>query len=171
MKCFSRDEKHRKEFAEKIAARLNVPIEPVGSAQAAVSDSDVVIAITNASQPVVMGEWLKAGAHVNAAGSNWATRREVDSATVKRADAIFADSVEQAKIEAGDLTLAVAENVIGWHQVQELSALVSGRAVGRSNADDITLFKSCGIALEDVSVGSFVFERAREQGLGVPLPF
>jgi ornithine cyclodeaminase/alanine dehydrogenase-like protein (mu-crystallin family) len=107
---------------------------------------------------------------VNAAGSNWATRREVDSETVRRARAIFADSVEQAKIEAGDLTLAVAENVIGWHQVQELSVLVSGRANGRMNANDITLFKSCGIALEDVAVGSFVYEQARERGMGVELP-
>lgn len=171
VKCFSRDEKNCSDFAEKMSQRVGIAIEPVASAEAAVRDSDVVIAITNAAVPVVLGEWLKVGAHVNAAGSNWAMRREVDSAAVKRAHAIFADSVEQAKIEAGDLTLAVAENVIGWHQVQELAALVSGSAVGRSNSDDITLFKSCGIALEDVAVGSLVYERALEQGIGVPLPF
>lgn len=171
VKCFSRDAGHRVEFADKMAVRLNVVIEPVESAEDAVRESDVVIAVTNAAQPVVMGEWLSAGAHVNAAGSNWAMRREVDSATLKRADAIFADSVEQAKLEAGDLTLAVAENVIGWHQVQELSALVGGRATGRSKEEEITFFKSCGIALEDVAVGSLVYERAREQGMGVELPF
>ncbi len=171
VKCFSRDETHRTQFAEKMSALLDVTVEPVASARDAVVESDVVIAITTAAQPVVQGEWLKQGAHVNAAGGNWAARREVDTETVKRASAIFADSVEQTKLEAGDLILAVSENAIGWHQVQELSALVSGRATGRANDDDITLFKSCGIALEDVAVGSFVYERAREQGIGDILPF
>lgn len=171
VKCFSREESHRNNFAEKMSERLDIAIEPVESARDAITASDVVIAITTAAQPVVHGEWLKAGAHVNAAGGNWAARREVDTETVKRARAIFADSVEQAKMEAGDLLLAVSENAIGWHQVQELSALVSGRAIGRANDDDITLFKSCGIALEDVAVGSFVYERAREQGVGRALEF
>lgn len=171
VKCFSRDEMHRKHFAEKMSDRLEITVMPVESAREAIVESDVTIAITTSPQPVIMGEWLKAGAHVNAAGGNWASRREVDTVTVKRANAIFADSVEQAKIEAGDLTQAVAEDAIGWHQVQELSVLVSGRAVGRVNADDITLFKSCGIALEDVAVGSFVYERAREQHIGIELVF
>lgn len=170
-KCFSPNPGNRKRFAEKMSAQLNVPVVPIESAEEAVAASDVVIAITNAAQPVINGAWLQAGVHVNAAGSNWAMRREVDTETVKRAHAIFADSVEQAKIEAGDLMLAVAENAIGWHQVQELSALVSGRATGRGNDNEITLFKSCGLALEDVAVGSFVYERARELGIGVTLPF
>jgi ornithine cyclodeaminase/alanine dehydrogenase-like protein (mu-crystallin family) len=171
VKAFSRDESRLRQFSERMSAHLNVVVEPVESARKAVVESDVVIAITTAAQPVVMGEWLKEGAHVNAAGGNWAQRREVDGETVKRASAIFSDSVEQAKIEAGDLTSAVAENVIGWHQVQELSMLVCGRAVGRVEASDITLFKSCGVALEDVAVGSFVYQRARDLGIGEPLPF
>ncbi len=166
VKCFSRDESHRKQFAEKMSEQLDLTIEPVESAREAIVESDVVIAITTAAQPVVNGEWLKAGAHVNAAGGNWAARREVDTETIKRAHALFADSVEQAKMEAGDLILAVSENAIGWHQVQELSALVSARATGRMSDEDITLFKSCGIALEDVAVGSFVYERAREMKIG-----
>lgn len=168
--CYSRDEGHRRKYADKMSALLNATVEPVESAEAAIRESDVAIAMTTAGQPVILGEWLKPGTHVNATGSNWASRREVDSATVRRADAIFADSIEQAKIEGGDLILAVAENVIGWHQVQELSALVSGRAVGRANDTQITLFKSGGMALEDVAVGSFVYEQARKQGIGVELP-
>jgi ornithine cyclodeaminase/alanine dehydrogenase-like protein (mu-crystallin family) len=170
VKCFSRDPERRLAFARQFSALLNVSVEPVESARDAVIDSDVVVAVTTAAQPVIMGEWLKPGAHVNAAGSNWATRREVDNAAVKRASAIYADSVEQAKLEAGDLMLAVAENVIGWHQVRELSSLVGGWDTGRVNAEDITLFKSCGIALEDVAVASFVYERAREFGVGSELP-
>lgn len=170
VKCFSREEKNRIEFAAKMAERCKVRVEPAATAQDAVAGSDVVVTMTSAAQPVLMGEWLRAGTHVNVTGSNWALRREVDGATLKRAHAIFADSVEDARVEAGDLILAVAENAIGWHQVQELGALVSGRAVGRTGDEDITLFKSSGIALEDVAVGSFVFERAREQGIGVALP-
>ncbi len=170
IKCFSRDETRRKNFAEKMMTLLNVRVDAVDSARDAIVESDVVIAITTAAQPVVNGEWLHAGAHVNAAGGNWAARREVDTETVKRAHARFADSVEQAKFEAGDLIQAVHENVMGWHQVQELSALVSGRAVGRAGDDDITLFKSCGIALEDVAVGALVYERARQEKIGVELP-
>ncbi|MCC7161828.1 MAG: ornithine cyclodeaminase family protein [Anaerolineae bacterium] len=168
--CFSRDEGKRLEFAEKMSAQLGVRVEPVARAEEAIRESDVAIAMTTAAQPVILGEWLKPGAHVNAAGSNWATRREVDSAAVKRADAIFADSVEQARIEAGDLILAATENVIGWQQVQELSALVTGLAAGRANETAITLFKSCGVALEDVAAGSFVYEQALERGTGVEMP-
>ncbi len=169
--CYSREEANRAKFVEKMSALLDAHVTPVSTAREAIAESDVAVAMTSATQPVIMGEWLKAGAHVNATGSNWAHRREVDSDTVKRAHAIFADTVEGAKIEAGDLILAVSENVICWHQVQELSALISGRAVGRASDDDITLFKSGGMALEDVAVGSFVYERAREQGIGIVLPF
>jgi len=170
VKCFSREGKNRNEFAAKMSERCKVRVEPVATGQEAVVGSDVVVTMTSAAQPVMMGEWLSAGAHVNVTGSNWALRREVDGATLKRAHAIFADSVEDAKIEAGDLILAVAENAIGWHQVQELGALVSGRTTGRTSDEDITVFKSSGIALEDVAVGSYVFERAREQGIGAALP-
>ncbi len=169
--CFSRDETRRNHFAEKMSAQLGVSVRAVTFAEAAVRDSDIVIAITNAAQPVLRGEWLSAGAHVNAAGSNWLNRREVDSETLKRANAIFVDSIEDARIESGDLAIPVSENVIGWHQVQEISALLAGRAVGRTSDGDITFFKSNGIALEDVAVGAWVYERAREQGIGAELPF
>lgn len=171
VKCFSRDETRRRQFAEKMTARLKLKVEPVESARAAVVDADIVIAITTAAQIVLQSDWLKDGAHVNAAGGNWAQRREVDSAVLRRAGAIFADSVDQAKIEAGDLISAVQENAIGWHQVQELSALVSGRAIGRTGETEITFFKSCGIALEDVAVGSYVYEQARLKGIGATIPF
>lgn len=170
VKCFSREEKNRNDFAAKMSERCRVRVEPVATAQAAVMASDVVVTMTSAAHPVLQGEWLSSGAHVNVTGSNWALRREVDGATLKRAHAIFADSVEDSRVEAGDLILGVAENAIGWHQVQELGALVSGRAVGRASNADITVFKSSGVALEDVAVGSFVFEHARELGIGVALP-
>jgi ornithine cyclodeaminase/alanine dehydrogenase-like protein (mu-crystallin family) len=90
----------------------------------------------------------------------------VDSETLRRASAVFADSVENAQIEAGDLIQAVAENALGWQQVQELSALIAGRAIGRQADADITFFKSCGLALEDVAVGSYVYDQAKANGVG-----
>lgn len=168
---FSRDPSRRGAFAEKMQTRLRVQIDTFDSAETAVREADIVVTITSSAIPVVKGEWLKAGAHVNAAGSNWVNRREVDSETLNRATAIFADSVEDAHFESGDLSIPVFENIIGWHRVQELSALLAGRAVGRMRDDEITFFKSNGIALEDVAVGSFVYERARKAGVGVLLPF
>lgn len=170
VRVYSRDETRRKTFAEKMRARLNVTIDAVESAERAARDAEIIATITSASAPILKGEWLNAGAHVNAAGSNWAHRREVDSETLKRADAIFVDSIEDAQIEAGDLIIPISEAHLGWHQVQELSALVAGRARGRTHDDQITFFKSNGIALEDVAVGSFVYERARAMGIGSELP-
>lgn len=169
--CFSRSETRRNQFVEKMSARLAVRVDAVTSPDAAIRECDIAIAITNAMQPVILGEWLREGTHVNGAGSNWAQRREVDTETLRRANVILADSREQAMVEAGDLIAAVAENVIGWHQIHELAALVCGRVNGRRSAQDLTFFKSCGLALEDVAVGALVYERAREQGIGVPLPF
>ena len=171
VKCFSRDEMRRAQFAEKMSARLGVRVEPVSSAETAIRECDIAIAITSAIQPVILGEWLGDGVHINGVGSNWAQRREVDVETLRRANVIFADSREQATAEAGDLIGAVNENIIGWHQVHELAALVSGRVNGRTSARDITFFKSCGIALEDVAVGALGYERAREQKIGIELPF
>lgn len=170
-RVFSRDAARRTAFAEKMQTRLNVKIDAVDSAESAVRDADIVVTMTSSAAPVVKGEWLKPGAHVNAAGSNWVNRREVDSETLKRAGAIFVDSIPDAQVESGDLVVPVFETVIGWQQVQEISALVAGRAVGRTHEDEITFFKSNGIALQDVAVGSFVYERALEQGIGVTLPF
>ncbi len=171
VKCFSRDETRRNQFAAKMSARLGVKVQAVSSAEAAIRESAIAVAITTAMQPVILGAWLSKGTHVNGAGSNWAQRREVDVEALRRAHVIVADSRAQAALEAGDLIAAVAENAIGWHQVYELAALASGRVNGRTNAQEITLFKSCGIALEDVSVGALVYERAREQALGIELPF
>lgn len=167
--CYSRDESHRREFAERMSERLGVPVTGVPSARAAVQDCDIVCTITSAGEPVLCGEWLAQGAHVNAAGGNWGHRREIDTETVRRAAAIFVDSLEQAQTESGDLILPAAEGALDWQRVQELGALVSGAVPGRISDHDITLFKSNGIALEDVAVGGWVYEQARGQGIGQAL--
>lgn len=169
--CYSRDAEHRRAFAEKLGVKLNVDIAPVETAEQAVREMDIVTTITSAATPIVRGEWLAPGTHINAAGSNWATRRELDSASVRRADLVAADSVENAMLEAGDLIQAVQENALGWQEVKELGDVIAGRTAGRTASEQITLFKSCGVAMEDVAVGAWVYERARALGIGVELPF
>lgn len=167
VKVFSRTPERRAAFAEKMSARLGLPVEAVGSAESAVRGSDILITITNARDPVVRGEWIKPGCHVNAAGSNHLRRREIDSEVVRRAAIVAADSVEQAKLEAGDLAGAVEDGALDWERVVEFSAIAAGTAGGRTSPDDVTIFESQGIAAEDLAVALYVYEElARRQPQG-----
>lgn len=160
VKVFSRTEEKRREFAKKMSARLGLEIEAAASAEAAVRGSDIVITITSAREPVVFGEWLEPGCHVNAAGSNHLRRREIDAEVVRRATVVAADSVEQAMLEAGDLAGAVEEGVFDWKQVLEFSEIAAGKASGRTSPDQITLFESQGLAAEDLAAAIYVYEQS-----------
>ncbi len=156
------------ERAQAFASRLGPKARAVASAEAAARGADVVTTITNAHAPVLEGSWLSPGCHVNAAGSNVDGHAELDAEAVRRAALIFADDVRGGKNEAGDLIQAGVD----WSRVHELADLVQGRAQGRHSRDDITLFESQGIALEDVAAGAAALKVARARGLGreVPLP-
>jgi len=168
--AFGRDAERREMFAREMTARIGVPVTPVATAEEAVRGADIVITCTTSTTPVADGRWLERGVHINAAGVNFANKREIDSETVRRADVIAADSVEQSKIEAGDLILAFGEDKRRWNSVRELSDIISGKVAGRTNAEQITLFKSNGIAIEDIVVGGRVYELARERGMGREVP-
>ncbi|MGB8644495.1 MAG: ornithine cyclodeaminase family protein [Anaerolineae bacterium] len=170
VRCYSRDPERRRAFADRMSNTLNVPVEPVDDPQKAAQDRDIVITITSAAEPVLLGRWLAPGAHVNAAGSNWPQRREVDSTVITRSSAIFVDSLEQARLEAGDLIQPVAEGLLDWDRVHEIGALLANKVPGRTQPADITLFKSGGIAVEDVAVAGWVYEQARAAGIGERLP-
>lgn len=163
---YGRDEGRRRSFAQEMSGRLAINVSPASSAQAAVRSGDIVITATTSSHPVLSGDWLKPGAHVNAIGANMLNRREVDDATLARAAVISVDFVEQAKEEAGDLVQGFASLGRGWEEVRELHEIVSGSAKGRTSPQDITLFKSSGIALWDVAVGIHVYRKALEMGKG-----
>jgi alanine dehydrogenase len=170
VRVFGRNPERRERFAKEMTARIGTPVMPVASAEEAVRGADILITSTNATQPVVEGSWLERGVHINAIGINFADRREIDSETVNRADVIAADSVEQSRIEAGDLILAFRADAQRWKSVLELSDIVSGKIAGRTSRDQITLFKSNGIAIEDIVVGGRVYELARERGMGRDVP-
>ena len=132
----------------------------------AVRSSQIVSTITTSREPVVKGEWLQPGTHINAAGGNLLLRREIDDNVVLRANRLIVDSVEQCRIESGEFLTAIESGRRHWEDFVELRNVVAGFAPGRVSTSDITLFKSGGVALEDVAIGKRVFERAREKGIG-----
>ena len=141
-------------FARDCSAFVNVTI--AGSAEHAIRDADVIVTMTNAKDPVLDAAWVKPGAHVNAAGSNNPTRRELPTELLVQANYICSDSVEQARAEAGDLILGLMEPE--WDRVGELR---DGRV--RQSESELTIFKSIGIGLEDVAVAGFVYDLFRAE--------
>jgi alanine dehydrogenase len=170
VRAYGKNAERREIFARDMTARIGVPVTPVPTAEEAVRGADILITCTTSTTPVVDGHWLERGVHINAAGVNFANKREIDSETVRRADVIAADSVEQSKIEAGDLILAFGDELQRWNSVRELSDIISGKVAGRTSPEQITLFKSNGIAIEDIVVGGRVYELARERGMGREVP-
>jgi ornithine cyclodeaminase/alanine dehydrogenase-like protein (mu-crystallin family) len=160
--AYSRDEKRLAGFCKRFGT------EP-GEYNRDAAEQDVVVTATSSKDPVLRGEWLLPGALVCAMGANRIESRELDNAVLERAAFVCCDSKEQARIEAGDLAEPVERGALDWLEVHELSEVVSGEVAGRASDEDIVLFKSIGIAAEDLAVGSLVYKRAREHGIGVEL--
>ena len=142
----------------------------VDTPEAAVRGAEVLITATTATAPVVHGAWLKPGVHINAIGANFEHRRELDTATVAAAKFIATDDTEQVRYESTDLALPVAEGVLSWDQVHSLGDVVAGKLKGRVAREDITLFKSLGVAIEDVALAARAYEKALKLGVGMTLP-
>ena len=148
---------------------LGVPVEPASSADEAVRYGEIVSTATTAQQPVVRGECLQPGTHLNAIGANMANRRELDDEAVRRATLVAVDSIEQSRRESGDLIQGLANIGRGWESVIELYSVVAGKHPGRSSAEEVTLFKSHGIALWDIAVAGYIYQQALQQGKGKEL--
>jgi ornithine cyclodeaminase/alanine dehydrogenase-like protein (mu-crystallin family) len=141
---------------------LAIECRATDSAEEAVRGADVVVTATYSKDPVLDSEWISPGTHVNAMGSNQAQRREIPADLLARASVIAVDSVEQARVEAGDLLLAWNEQ--DWHTPRLIE--LAHAAGARKSADDITLFKSLGLGVEDVAAGGYVYEHARLLNVG-----
>ncbi len=153
-------------FCDEMTRLLNVKVIPVATARQAVETADILITATSSQEPVLHGEWLNPGCHINAIGSNWPQRREIDFSTLQRSYLIVTDSLEQAHAEAGDLIIPATEGLFDWSRVYELADVVGGHGPQRSAPEDITLYKGLGIALEDIAAAARVYTLARKQGLG-----
>jgi len=169
VRVFSRTAEHREAYARSLQSELGVEVVPASTAQACVAEADVVVTITKSAKPVCRAEWLAEGAHVNVAGANSDARREVDAETVLRAAVKVTDHVAQAKEEAAEFRALVAAGKLEWSAIRELGEVVTGKAKGRTSPSELTLFKSLGIALEDVAFAELVYERALATGVGRPI--
>jgi alanine dehydrogenase len=170
VRAFGRYPDRREQFCREMTSRIGVEVTPAGSSEEAVRGAEIVITATTTQQTVLDGAWLSPGTHINAIGANYAQKRELDDAAVSRADVIAVDSLEQAKMEAGDLIQAFGDDSQRWDTVRELSEIVAGKIPGRTGAKQITLFKSVGIATWDLAVAVRVYEMAVAQGLGKSIP-
>ena len=165
VRIFSPTAAHAQALAKEAGA------EAVGSAQEAVSGADIVVTATSAVDPVLRREWLKPGAHVNVIGGRPPTMRELDVATVADS-AFYVDRRESAEKEAFDYRDALEAGAIGHDHIRgEIGEVLIGKAPGRQSPDELTVFRSLGLAVEDLAAAEYVVRRAREQGVGVEVEF
>ncbi|MGZ9256341.1 MAG: ornithine cyclodeaminase family protein [Candidatus Binatia bacterium] len=166
IKLYSPSGKSARSIKQDLEKPCAIPIEVVDSAQAAVRDSDLLVTVTTAKEPIVHAEWLKPGVHINAVGSHRPDLREIDGATLKRAKVVV-DSREAVMAECGDILLALKEQSIGAAEIHgEIGEVLAGAKTGRSSPSEVTLYKSVGIAIQDVAAAQMVYRKALAQNVG-----
>jgi alanine dehydrogenase len=165
VKVWSRSEDKRRGFAQECSTAFGIDVSAAATSEEAVRGADIVITATNARQPVLESSWIAPGTHVNAMGSNQANKRELPGELILRADLIAVDSLEQARMESGDLLMALEPEQWRDRNVRELREVS-----GRPSADAITIFKSNGIAAEDVVSAGYIYEKALRNGKGRGIP-
>ena len=170
VKVFGRNAEKLAAFCARMQAATGVEVVPSASAEATVRGSDLLGTVTTASTPLFEAEWLEAGTHINAAGSNALVRQELSEAAVRRCAVVCVDAVPTALAEAGDLLPLLEKGRLHARQLVELGDVMIARRAGRQNSDEITLFESQGMAIQDLALGVRVLAAARERGLGVALP-
>lgn len=169
VRVYSRDAARRKQFADELCARLGLWVLPAASPEEALDGADLVATATSSTQPVFDGALARPGMHINAAGSNSLLKREVDEAVVSRADVIAVDSLSAVPLEGGDLLAPLQKGLLYPEGLVELGQIAAGRHPGRTGDDQITLFKSHGIALEDIALAARVYQKAVERGIGAAI--
>jgi alanine dehydrogenase len=167
---YSRSEERRTVFAQKMSALLSLEVVPVDRPQEAAEDLPIVITATTSSKPVFDGAWLAEGAVVCAVGANALSRAEIDATTIRRAEIVVCDSVAACRNEAGDFVDALEKGVFDWRRAVDLADVVTGRAVGRTRTGGIALFKSVGLAIEDIALAAPLLALAKQVGRGIELP-
>ncbi|MBI4482792.1 MAG: ornithine cyclodeaminase family protein [Acidobacteria bacterium] len=166
VKVFDVDRARCSSFVDEIRRELGVEARAAQTPQETVEGSDIVAAATTSQEPVFRAEWLPAGVHINAVGANSPNKREVDPATFRKAKIVL-DFQEQVLQEAGDVISALSSGALSRADLYaELGEIVAGKKKGRTDDAEITLFKSVGVAIEDVATAALVYRRAKERGIG-----
>jgi ornithine cyclodeaminase/alanine dehydrogenase-like protein (mu-crystallin family) len=159
VRVWSRSPERRQEFARKIAKQTQFEVQVTDSARDAVAEADVIVTAASAKDPVLEAGWIPAGAHINAVGSNRIDRRELPGDLIYlKANLVTVDSVEQSHVESGDLMMPLMENPELHYNAVELCDVIAGRKPGRAHDKEITIFKSNGLAVEDVAVAGYIAE-------------
>jgi alanine dehydrogenase len=171
VKVWSRDNAKRTAFARECSTLFSTTVAATDTAEEAIRGAAVVVTATNAKEPVLAAEWITPGTHVNAMGSNQANRRELPAELIHQAAVIAVDSLEQARIESGDLVLALDEDTWKNPKIVELKDVVAGTALRERPPDAVTIFKSNGLAVEDVICAAYVYAQGSKQGRGAKLPY
>ena len=164
VRVFARNRPHLEDFCARMSAQLALPVRPAASAQAAAEGADIVVAATNAKEPVLFAGWIKPGACVISMGANAASRREVDAEIVTRAAIVVTDDANQARIEAGEFIALAGKGALDWAKVLPLNRVVADPP---ALTGGFTLFKSLGAGIEDLAAASLVYDEALRRGVGV----
>lgn len=160
-----------RKFVEEMGPRYSFPVQAMDSVEAALEGADVIVTVTNSSEPVLRREWIVAGTHINAVGTCVPSAREIDSRTMASSK-LFVDSRESTLREAGDYLIALKEGVIGPDHIQaEIGEVLIGAKPGRESGKEITLFKSLGLAVEDLAAAEYVYRKALERNQGMWVEF
>ncbi|HKA19540.1 MAG TPA: ornithine cyclodeaminase family protein [Blastocatellia bacterium] len=155
-----------KRFAAEFASRYSFPIEPVESVEQAISGADLIVTATTAETPILKLDWISAGAHLNVVGSSIPRTREIDSATIAAAS-LFVDRRESTMNEGGDYLFALREGAIGPDHIKaEIGELLIGSKTGRTSDNEITIFKSLGLAVEDLASAGYLYQKAQKSNKG-----
>ncbi|MDP2883350.1 MAG: ornithine cyclodeaminase family protein [Azonexus sp.] len=170
VKVFGRKADKLQDFCRRLSETTGIAVEPAASAEETVRGSDVIGTVTTAAQPLFDAAWLEPGVHINAAGSNSLIRQELSEAAVRRCDLITVDAVPTALAEAGDLLPLLEKGRLHARQLVELGEVIVGRHAGRVSAEQITLFESQGMAIQDLAVALRVLAAAEAKGLGQTIP-
>ena len=170
IKVFGRKADRLNDFCHRLSAATGKAVVPAASPEAVVHGSQVLGTVTTAASPLFDAEWIEPGTHINGAGSNALIRQEISEAAVRRCGLVCVDSVATALAEAGDLLPLLEKGRLHVRQLIELGDILIGRQTGRSNAEQITLFESQGMAIQDLAVAVRVLAAAKTAGLGVEIP-
>ncbi|HEX6729901.1 MAG TPA: ornithine cyclodeaminase family protein, partial [Pyrinomonadaceae bacterium] len=167
----SKNREHADQFVAEMKGRFSFDVVAVDTAKEALNGADVIVTVTNSHEPVIDRQWISPGAHINAIGTHSAAGREIDGPTMAAAR-LYVDRRESALKESGDFVLAIKEGLINSDSiVAEVGEVLIGKKRGRESAEEITLFKSLGLAVEDLACAEYLYGKAQEEGVGTWVPF
>ncbi len=167
----SRNFEHAQQFAAEMQPHFAFPIEPMASVEAAVRGADLIVTATSSAEPVVRRDWIGPGAHLNVVGASVPAAREIDTATMAAAS-LFVDRRESTLNESGDYLFAAREGAVGPEHIRaEIGEVLIGAKPGRIRPEEITLFKSLGLAVEDVAAAAYIYRQAQAMQTGLWVEF